>query len=313
MEHPNLDTLKHFDLSSIPTLDVVVLGALERFADDPLPAFPHVNFSRPLVVGSGNAASAGKILFRDSDAVFADESSYQRMLEAVPTIDGAVLISASGAKDAIGIADNLCARGLPVQLFTNNPDAPAKDCIGPESVTVFPKNREPYTYNMSTYLGMILSQTKENPRDIIEYIRTDIAPHVPENLASYDAFFFTLPPEHGLVGSMFLTKFDELFGARVSARAFTVEQVKHAKTLVPTETELFLNFGDAAARYTKNISESVTFHLARGLRYGTLMAVGYYIIGKIQEAHPPYFKNYLPEYIAHASEFFGQKIDPIVE
>jgi hypothetical protein len=42
---------------------------------------------------------------------------------------------------------------------------------------------------------------------------------------------------------MFLTKFDELFGPLMSARMFTFEQTKHAKTVVASEPELFINQG----------------------------------------------------------------------
>src|SRR3989344_7859869 len=123
MEHPNLDILNNFDESSMSGLDVAVLGALERFGEEKLPEFPVVDRKRPLIVGSGNAAATGRILFRDTDAVFADESNYQQKLEAIPAIDGAIIISASGGKDAPRIAEDLKNRGLPLWLLTNNPDA----------------------------------------------------------------------------------------------------------------------------------------------------------------------------------------------
>jgi len=44
-----------------------------------------------------------------------------------------------------------------------------------------------------------------------------------------------------------------------------------------------------------------------------MMAVSYYIIGKIQKAHPPYFKDNIVEYVKKASEAFGHEIKAIVE
>lgn len=48
----------------------------------------------------------------------------------------------------------------------------------------------------------------------------------------YDAFYLMVPPALDSIREMFLTKFDELFGPLVSARVFTFEQTKHAKTVL---------------------------------------------------------------------------------
>lgn len=105
------DTLKKFTLENLPDLDTVVIGALELFESIDLPQ-TDVPFRRPLVVGSGNALSTGRIIFSQSDAVFANESSYQEVLKRVDDIDGAVLISASGGKHAVEIAKTLKERNL---------------------------------------------------------------------------------------------------------------------------------------------------------------------------------------------------------
>src|ERR1035441_4045818 len=39
------------------------------------------------------------------------------------------------------------------------------------------------------------------------------------------------------------TKFDELFGGRLTGRCYTTEQTLHAKTVVPWEKELFIGIG----------------------------------------------------------------------
>src|SRR5690348_13359996 len=92
----NLDTVKTFTENELPDLDVVTLAALELFEQTELPQVDFKEFKRPLVVGSGNAAVTGKLVFNDVDAVFADESSYVQKLASIPSIDGAFLISASG-------------------------------------------------------------------------------------------------------------------------------------------------------------------------------------------------------------------------
>ena len=42
---------------------------------------------------------------------------------------------------------------------------------------------------------------------------------------------------------MLWTKFDELFGPMITTRVYTPEQTKHAKTVIDSDTELFISFG----------------------------------------------------------------------
>ena len=97
----------------------------------------------------------------------------------IPEIDGAVLFSASGSKHAVLIAEVLKERSVETWLLTNNVNALAKRFIPDERIIIFPKNREPYTYNTSTYLGMILSKTKEDPAEIRRFLEKKISPLVP--------------------------------------------------------------------------------------------------------------------------------------
>lgn len=301
-----LDTLKTFTLENLPDLSVAVEGALELLFGAALPE-ASAPFKRPLIIGSGNAESAGRIIFADADAAFASESSYEAMLRRVPAIDGFVLISASGGKHAVGIAEALRTGGRPGRLFTNNPAAPAARYFDPGDVLVFPKNREPYTYNASTYLGMILSKTGEDPAAILAFICTHFGADLRPLFSSHAAFTFILPGEYGELRSMLRTKFDELFGPKLVGRFFTFEELKHAKTVVPDPGELFLNFTDQA------IGKAGELRLALPPGYAGALATTYFIVGLIQNAQPPYFKQHLQAYAAEASDIFGQDIRPIVE
>ncbi|MEM4634139.1 MAG: hypothetical protein QW275_03225 [Candidatus Anstonellaceae archaeon] len=295
----------NFGKSALPTLDECVIDALSLFACQPPPKLDLPHFSRPLVVGSGNAAVTGKILFEGSDAVFADESTYLAKLSSIHSIDGCVLISASGGKHAPIIAKEVSKRKLPIILLTNNPNAPASKFAS--HTIVFPKNPEPYTYNTSTYLGMVLAKTGENPlliKKFLEGIR------VPSNLGKYNAFFILVPLEMEPVREMFLAKFDELFGPKVVGRAFTLEQAKHAKTVVGSDSELFIGLGESARRLSRRCLD---ISLPPKASYATLIAAGYYIIGKIQGQHPPYFKDSIESYLERASKDFHEKIPLIVE
>ncbi|MDO8656211.1 MAG: hypothetical protein Q7K45_03155, partial [Nanoarchaeota archaeon] len=262
-------------MQNILNLDQCVLNALQLFKDQNLPSLKLPSFKRSLVVGSGNAAIVGKILFEDQDAVFADESTYLQKLNTIKNIDGCILISASGGKHAPIVAKELNKRKKKVILLTTNVNAPAREYV--DEMVVFPKQSEPYTYNTSTYLGMILSKTKENPKIILKSIQKIKTPH---KLKKYDAFFLIVPPEFELIREMFLTKFDELFGSKVLGRVFTLEQAKHAKTIISSDKELFISFGWENKLFGKN---RWNVSLPQEADYGTLMAIGYYVIGQIQK------------------------------
>jgi hypothetical protein len=262
-------------------------------------------FKRPLVVGSGNAAVTGRILFEQSDAVFADESNYLAKLKAVKDIDGGILISASGGKHAPIIAKELKRRKKKVILITCNENALAKEYA--DKTFISPKNTEPYTYNTSTYMGMILSKTKEDPKKILQFIKKI---KIPKNLNKYKAYFIIVPTDFDNVRELFITKFNELFGPMIVGRVATPEQMKHAKTVVPYDKELFIGLG-----YNNKIwgKHKWNIPLPKSAKTAAVMAAGYYIIGKMQEQHIPYFKKNIVKYTRDISKVYGQKIKPIVE
>lgn len=304
------ETLQQFDPNNLPDLDVAVLGTLELLSDTDLPE-SNTPFRRPLVIGSGNAEATGRILFRNNDAVFADESSYQLALEKTPNIDGIVLISASGGKHALMIAKDLENIDLPKLLFTNNPNAPAAEYFDSSDVRVLPKNREPYTYNTSTYLSMIMADTSEDAAAIKDFIENEVAAALPEDLSAI-AYTLIVPPEFSELRPMLRTKFEELFGPKFVGRVFTSEEIKHAKTVVSDEKELFISFGVANNDYGSE-GNRIEVPLPAGGGYAAALAVSYFVIGKIQAAQPPYFKDSINRYCEEASRIFNQTITPIVE
>ena len=112
---------------TLPDLDTVVLSALALFRTATLPPLPFPTWKRPLVLGSGNAAVVGKLLFVHTDARYADESTYTDMLARHRNdIESAVVISASGGKDADDMAHALQKTGIPTWLLTNKAHDPAR-------------------------------------------------------------------------------------------------------------------------------------------------------------------------------------------
>jgi len=310
MNYKNIGILNTFTLDTIPDLDVAVLGALELFQKEKLPRI-EILYKRPLVVGSGNAEATGRIIFEDTDVVFASESNFESKLKHVPDIDGVILISASGGKHAPIIARRAKELGKRVSLITNNSNAPAKEFVEDKDLFVFPKNREPYTYNTSTYMGMILGRTRENPKEIQNFIEKYIDTISFPDLSRQNSYFFIIPPKFSGIIRMLQVKFIELFGRRIARDVETSEYMKHAVTVVPSD-ELFISFGEENTTWGE---PDKRFHipLPENAGYASMMAIGYYIIAQTQKQYPPYFKDNIALYTEKASKIFESEISPIVE
>ncbi len=306
-----------FDPKALIDLDECVINALQLFAD-PKTEFPKpdlASLKRPLVVGSGNAIATGKVIFDSMDAVFADEGTYQGKLDAVEDIDGVVLLSASGGKHAPVIARDVKARGRRIMLFTCNPEPLAKHDV--DELHVFPSRPEPYTYNTSTYMGMMMGCLIDDPkaeaRKILDHIGGAVDAALNDSgkrLGDYDAFYLLVPEQFELIRIMLTTKFVELFARRLGRDVFTWEQTKHATTVVETPKELFIAFGRENTTFGK---ERLNIPLPEHATYPAIMAVGYYVIGKLQTQKPDWFKQGIVSFTQRASEIFGQKLPPIVK
>jgi len=304
------EQLQSFTLDTLPTLDTVVLGALELFSAETVPTL-ELGLERPLVMGSGNAAATGKILFATNPAIFADEATYSSAL-AQGGYDGVVVLSASGKKHAIAMVQEACEHQVPVHLITNNDKAPAAQMLADTSIHVFPKNREPYTYNTSTYLGPIFGASKESAGELRTFIEQQVSPTLLRNFADYNAYTFIVPDAFAPVCDMVRTKFDELFGGMVTGRVFTESEIMHAKTVVPSGAELFISLGCRNEHYGLPRNHLMV-PMPESAGFAAAIAISYFIVGKIQMAHPPYFTNNIVTYCETATQLFGHDISPIVE
>ncbi len=288
---------------SIPDLHEVVLAALDLHASYQIEPLELKPAKRRLVVASGNALPTGRILFADEGAHFSDEGQYERLLDSEINFDSAVLISASGTKHAPNILQHLLNRGHSPYLITCDRSSPAAALLPPRQVIETRKLEEPITYNTSTYLGMILSKTREDPATIRRHLLDRVEPLIPD-FARYAAFYLMLVPEHDLLREMFVTKFDKLFGGRVNGRCYTSEQTLHAKTVVPWDRELFISFGSRNESFG---SERLTIPLPEKAGFAATMAAGYYVIGRLQEQFPPWFKQHAEGYAETQLRLFTER------
>lgn len=300
---------------TIPTLDRTVLEALDFFTKTPPPTLDISKYSLPFVVGSGNAINTGKILFSGKAAIFADESNFRAIAAAYkPVIEkglitDAVIISASGEKDSVWELELAREMKLKTTLLTCKPNSTGAKLA--DSVYAYKSIAEPYTYNTSTYLGMVLSSTGEKAAEVKKFIK---ALAIPAGFNDYETYTFVLPDTYLNVGPMVEIKGDELFGPHIMVRAFPQGHARHAKFVHPWEKELVITlgdenkfFGDPAHRWDIALPEHASF--------GTVISLTYYLCGLIQKAKPDYFMQHIAAFCNdYGPKAYGkpEKFDVIV-
>ena len=278
-------------------LDEAVIKALEFLKSVELPDITSLTYKGvPLVVGSGNALVVAQILFKNKPAFFATESDFEsKLFDIVRTV---IVISASGEKDAPRIAKKAKNCGKNVVLLTANKNAKAIKFV--DKHFLFPSIQEPYSYNVSTYLSMILSYTREDPRHILNQVKTL---KFPNELLEANSFVFILPDEFASIMRLFRVKMSELFGRRISYAVETFSSLKHGFTIVPSEREQFVwfkykNEANIVPRFWQKCKEDVYMvNLPEGANEAHLITLGYSIIGKIQRHKNPDFFKHLDEYL----------------
>jgi len=305
----NQKIMTTFSENNLPSLATGVLGALELFASEGLPNIKIPHFKNPIIVGSGNAIVTAKMLYANQNAILADENNYKEVLKR--KADGAIIFSASGEKHATVISKYYSSKKIKTILVTCNPHSSAGQIVGKKNTIVTKKNREPYTYNISTYLGWVLAQTKENPEKILGFIQTKVAPKISKNIANYQGYLLVTPENFAAGNKLFEVKFIELFARRIARDVKTFEELKHAITVVPYEKELCIQFGPGKIDFPNN---KLIIPLPPQAGPAAIMAIGYYVIGKIQEAKPQWFKQNIANYIKSVNKKpFGKGLKVIVE
>ncbi len=295
----------------IINLDENVLLALDFFAKNPPPSVNIDEFKSPFVVGSGNAFNTGAIIFSGKDAILADESNFRSIIESSDkkardgSLRDAVVISASGGKDSVWEIELAKQHGLKTTLLTTKAQSDAAKAA--HNVIVFKSIAEPYTYNTSTYMGMILGATYENPlgiKEIIESLK------LPDNFANHKGYAFVVPDQFMQICPMLDTKKSELFGPHVSLRAFSQGHARHAKFVIQTPEELVISLGQKN-EYFGEQNHRWDIDLPENSNFATIMAVTYYIVGKIQASKPPYFKENIGNYVSdYGPKAYGEDVKP---
>lgn len=283
-------------MNAIPNLDEIVSQTLDFFVQNPPAKISLDEYDFPFVVGSGNAYNTGTIMFSGKSAVFSDESDFRSLIEAYKPaiakglITQAIVISASGEKDSVWELELAKEYRLETTLLTCGADSSAAKIA--DKVFAYRKIAEPYTYNTSTYLGMILSSTDEDLEDIRRFIQNL---RLPENFAGYEAYSFVLPDRFINLCPMLDIKRHELFGPHLSLRAFPTGHARHAKFVIPSDKELVIGIGTDTS-FFGHPDHRLNIELPENAGFGFMLALTYFITGKIQASKPPYFKENIKNY-----------------
>jgi hypothetical protein len=148
--------------------------------------------------------------------------------------------------------------------------------------------------------------------DILEYIEDLVTQINFDCLSEKTAFTMILPSKLDIMKGLLVTKFDELFGPELVGRAFNLEQIKHAKTVIPSNQEFFISFGVKTEFYGEE-KNRLFIPLPQNCTPAAFLAIGYFIVGQIQKRYPSFFKDHIVGYAELVSKIFEQDISPIVE
>lgn len=260
------------------------------------------------MVGSGNAYNTAQILFSDQRAIICDESNFKHHLQVYrdlikdKIIDQAVVISASGEKDAIWETELAKKYQLKTTLLTCSPKSSAAEIA--DQVLVYPKIAEPYTYNISTYLGMILSASQEDPALILNFLENL---RLKRGFKFYDSYTILLPDKFAALAPMIDIKKSELFGPKLSLRSFSFGQARHAKFVVRDKKELVISLGSDDNEFFGHPKSRWQIELPMEAKFAFVFCLSYYLVGKIQQVKPPYFKDNIRFYCHdYGPQAYGQ-------
>lgn len=305
-----LEKSKIFDENNLISLSDCVLAALELFQTQNIKKAEFWNCKKPLIAWSGNAIVTAKIIFWDMQAEFCDETNFDNSLEK--DIDSVIILSASWEKHAPIFAQKAQNKNIATFLLTCAQNSSAQKIVGEKNTIITPKNREPYTYNTSTYMGWIFAKTWESAKDVQEFIFHTIDPILESiDFSQFDSYLLVTPDKFAWVNQLFRVKFIELFWRKIARDVFSYEHLKHAITVVPHEKELAISFWEWEFDFENT---RLQIPLPENADLATIMAIWYYVIGKIQKSYPDYFGQNIWNYIQRANDtWFSQGLKVIVD
>lgn len=223
-----------------------------------------------IFLGSGSAACVAQLFTYKLGGLALNASDYKGYFQRSIKKDFATvnIISASGGKDTIAMAEFLNEMGIKPNLITCNDDAPAKLLVNKSFV--FPSFIEPPTYNTSTYASMIYWLFNEN----LDEIKKTISQLQVPNLRKYKYIFFLAADKYAIIGDMAERKAAEVLeGIGANSDGFT--HGSHGMLRQPNPDRLIFLMNQLYPLPDNTYLLTINSFLG-------LMLTTYYIIGKNQ-------------------------------
>jgi hypothetical protein len=283
----------------VKTLDFYIDRALAFFdkAGDYTLQLPDSKMT--FVTGSQNGYHTGRVLYRFSGRPFVHDPEKLaltpgRMEPLVKShaIDDVSIVTASGSREAIDIADyvfrlneidpNLkvnavvCKRGSSIEKKYGD----RIRLVSVDGMDAAPE--EAQTINAATYGRMIQGVTHEKPAPIADFVAT--LGQYEKELAGFDQFVLLLPDDMAEVAEMVDWKPTELFGRQVGARSFYETHYTHGAGISEGDRELFIGLGVANHRFGKDSNRRLNIATPEGMGPLGYMMAAYSMLGRIQRA-----------------------------
>ncbi len=248
----------------IETLDKYVLKTLNNLRKWRLPKI-EIKAGFNLFMGSGNAFQTAKIYANHFGGVGADTTYYKQFAKYKDRFDEIIVISASGGKDGLKMAEAF--KGCTLLTCAKNPPA----APFAKKIYTFPSMEDPPSYNTSTYASMIRAL---NPKEDLSKIRKYIESIKSPDLKKYSFIPVISADESEPIAQMCATKIRETLG--IGSVGKSIAEGVHGWFLHERKDELAmcLNLSDFPAAKNK-------LHINYPTNLGLLLSA-YYIIGKSQ-------------------------------
>lgn len=234
-------------------------------------------------MGSGSAACVAQMFTYKYGGTNLSADEYAIFLaNATEKQYNIYIVSASGGKDAVKMAQACKDAGMPAILITCNENAPSKDLV--KELIDFPSFIDPPTYNVSTYFGMVYWLFEENPRQAKEFVLK-----LPKlNLRKYKSVFFVSDDLHLPVAKMATRKVGECL-ENIMANGEGQSQAAHGVILQANKHRLIVRLN------TDYPIEKSKYYDIKNDTFLGLLASTYYLIGNNQKSSDikNTFNNYL--------------------
>ena len=278
----------------VETLDYYVKKALDFFAQQGDYSLGLPESSHTLVVGSQTAYLAGRILYRFAGKRFSHATEVLAQDEIGTkdeTLEDVTIVSATGSRNVIPIAQYALQKGLPVNAVVCEKDSELKREFDTDINEILVEAiEEPPTVNTATYGRMIQGVTHEDIAEIRKVVESLEEPQ--GGYHQFNAFTIILPDKMPEVAGMVDWKLrGEKIGRCVGTTCVYLTNFMHGAGVTDAASEVYVALGlnQQEREVFEQVFENVPQHRKHYIDvpddFGPLgfMMLGYSVVGQIQK------------------------------